>query len=272
MQRYGLKEKLDSLYNSYRHKFSSKDPVWNLHRFNDERDIEIVGLLSSAYAYGAVDQINRFIEQILQKTGNKPYEFTVNFLKQKDKKYLKGMYYRFNNERDIINLFASLNGMLARHSSLRNAFNSYYHSHHENIIEALTGFTNELSITSSHPGDKYYRYLVPSPLNGSTCKRMNLFLRWMVRKDDIDLGLWNEIDTSKLIMPVDTHIARIAKQLRLVKRKSVDLKFALELTEKLKRFDAADPVKYDFALCHVGIDKKLRRREYDSCHTIFTDK
>ena len=85
---------------------------------------------------------------------------------------------------------------------------------------------------------------------------MNLFLRWMVRKDEIDLGIWNEVSQSKLIMPVDTHIARISKKLRLVKRKTIDLKFAIELTNYLKKFDGNDPVKYDFALCHVGIDKE----------------
>lgn len=256
MQRYGLKEKLDSLYNSYRHKFSSKDPVWNLHRFSDERDIEIVGLLSSAYAYGSVDQINRFIELLLQKIGNKPYEFTVNFNKQKDKKHLHDLYYRFNTARDVVTLFSVLNNVITKYSSLKNAFMVNYKNEHENIIPALSAFAGELIPTEKHSGDRYYHYLVSNPMNGSTCKRMNLFLRWMVRKDDIDLGLWNEIDTSKLIMPVDTHIACIAKQLRLVKRKSIDLKFALELTDRLKKFDSVDPVKYDFALCHVGIDKK----------------
>jgi uncharacterized protein (TIGR02757 family) len=252
----GLKEKLEKLYRSYKHKHSSKDPVWNLHRFSDERDIEIIGLISSAYAYGSVDQINRFIEQLLQKTGNKPYEFTVNFRKQKDKKHLEGMYYRFNTERDLVNLFSSLNKTLTKHSSLKNAFMINYDPAHENIVPALTGFINELGMNSANSGDRYYHYLIPNPLNGSTCKRMNLFLRWMVRKDDIDMGLWNRISTSKLIMPVDTHIARVSKKLGLVKRRSVDLKFAIELTNRLKKFDDADPVKYDFALCHMGIDKK----------------
>lgn len=255
MQRYSLKNKLDSLYNSYRHKFSSKDPVWNLHRFNDERDIEIVGLLSSAYAYGSVDQINRFIELLLQKIGNKPYEFTVNFNKQKDKKHLHELYYRFNTSRDVITLFSAMNKVITEHSSLKNAFMLNYKNEHENILPALSWFACEL-MNGKHSGDRYYHYLVSNPIKGSTCKRMNLFLRWMVRKDDIDLGLWSGIDTSKLIMPVDTHIARIAKQLRLVERKSIDMKFALELTNKLKKFDPLDPVKYDFALCHIGIDKK----------------
>lgn len=256
MQFQELKEILENLYLTYQRKFSSKDPVWILHRFSDPQDIEIAGLITSAYAYGSVDQINNFVATILKRIGNKPYEFTINFQKRKDKKFLKGLYYRFNSEGDLINLFDSLNKNLTQYLSLKNLFLSNYKNGHENIIEALAGFTSALSFNTPKKNNKYYHYLLPNPSNGSTCKRMNLFLRWMVRKDDIDFGIWNEISTSKLIMPVDTHIGKISKKLKLVKRKSVDLKFAIELTNKLKQFDSIDPVKYDFSLCHIGIDKK----------------
>ncbi|HAX50067.1 MAG TPA: hypothetical protein DCX92_13875, partial [Bacteroidetes bacterium] len=103
-----LKEKLEAHYLSYKQKFSSKDPVWILHRFSRERDIELIGLITAAYAYGSVDQINRFIEDLLQKTGNKPYEFTINFSKRKDKKHLDGLYYRFNSQFDLLDMFSSL--------------------------------------------------------------------------------------------------------------------------------------------------------------------
>ena len=251
-----LKDLLENLYDTYSRKFSSKDPVWILHRFSDERDIEIAGLITSAYAYGSVDQINNFIDTLLKRIGNKPYEFTINFEKRKDKKFLKGMYYRFNSEGDLISLFDSLSKNLARYPSLKKLFMSNYEYDHENIVEALTGFSSALSLNTLKKKNKYYHYLLPNPANGSTCKRMNLFLRWMVRNDDIDLGIWNEISTSKLIMPVDTHIGRISKKLKLVKRKSIDLKFAIELTDKLREFDSIDPVKYDFSLCHIGIEKK----------------
>lgn len=251
-----LKEKLEAHYLSYRQKFSSKDPVWILHRFSDERDIELIGLITAAYAYGSVDQINRFINELLQKTGNRPYEFTINFSKRKDKKHLAGLYYRFNSHFDLLDMFSSLNKVLLRSGSLRNLFLTHYQSSHNNIIPALSGFTNELNKNIPKAESRYYHYLFSNPVNKSTCKRMNLFLRWMVRKDDIDSGLWNDIPASKLVIPVDTHIARISKRLKLVDRKSIDLKFALELTDKLKKFDPVDPVKYDFALCHIGIDKK----------------
>jgi uncharacterized protein (TIGR02757 family) len=255
MQEYELKDLLEKLYKTYSHRFSSKDPVWVLHRFQDERDIEIIGLITSAYAYGSVDQINRFIESLLSRIGNKPYEFTINFGKRKDKKFLKDLYYRFNTEHDLLNLFDSLGKAINEYGSLKNLFMLEYSNEDENIVKALQHFTaaiNQYVIRR----DKYFHYLLTNPAGGSTCKRMNLFLRWMVRKDEIDLGLWNGVSPAKLIMPVDTHIGRISKKLKLVERKSVDLKFAIELTRRLRRYDANDPVKYDFALCHLGIEKK----------------
>ena len=237
-------------------KFSSKDPVWILHRFADEKDIELIGLITAAYAYGSVDQINRFINEILSKTGNKPYEFTINFSKRKDKKYLKYLYYRFNSNLDLLDMFSSIHNVLINYGSLKNLFLKHYENSHYNVIPALTGFTSELNKGITKSKNSSYHYLFSNPVNKSTCKRMNLFLRWMVRKDEIDTGIWNTIPSNKLIMPVDTHIARISQKLKLVERKSVDLKYAVELTERLKNFDAVDPVKYDFALCHIGIDKK----------------
>lgn len=251
-----LKEKLEAHYLNYRQKFSSKDPVWILHRFSDERDIELIGIITAAFAYGSVDQINRFINELLLKTGNNPYEFTINFSKRKDKKHLEGLYYRFNSHVDLLDMFSSLNKVIVKQGSLKNLFLSKYEASHSTIIPALGGFTNELNKNIVKNDNRYYHYLFSNPVNNSTCKRMNLFLRWMVRKDDIDTGLWSDIPASKLIMPVDTHIARISNKLKLVNRKSIDLKFAIELTERLKEFDPVDPVKYDFALCHIGIDKK----------------
>jgi uncharacterized protein (TIGR02757 family) len=256
MQYNQLKELLEELYLSYKHKYSSKDPVWVLHSFQDKNDIEIFGLISAAFSYGSVDQINSFIFSLLEKINNKPYEFTINFQKRKDIKYLKNLYYRFNTHYDLAALFDSIRIALIKHPSLENLFLSHYNSADENIIPALEGFANEINCGPRRAKAGYYNYLVSNPANGSTCKRMNLFLRWMIRKDEIDLGLWSKITPAKLIMPVDVHVARMSKRLKLVKRRSVDLKFSVELTESLKKFDPLDPVRYDFALCHSGIDSK----------------
>ncbi|MCI0449675.1 MAG: TIGR02757 family protein [Chlorobi bacterium] len=249
-----LKKLLEELYLSYKHKYSSKDPVWVLHGFQDKNDAEIFGLISAAFSYGSVDQINSFISKLLVKINNKPYEFTINFQKRKDIKYLMDLYYRFNTYNDLAALFDSLRKVLIKYSSLENLFLSYYNSSDKNIIPALIGFANEINRNVNKANAGFYNYLISNPVNGSTCKRMNLFLRWMVRKDEIDLGLWNKVTPAKLIMPVDVHVARMSKKLKLAKRKSIDLKFAVELTETLKKFDPLDPVRFDFALCHSGID------------------
>ena len=264
MQFYRLKELLENLYISYKHKFSSKDPVWILHRFSDEKDIELIGLITAAYAYGSVEQINLFIEKFLKSISFKPHEFIINFSKHKDKKFLKGMYYRFYSEDDLLMLIFALKMALMKYKSLKGLFLNGFDNKHENIICALNKFSH--IINNYFPKWKlagimrnsYISYMVSNPANGSPCKRMNLFLRWMVRKDDIDPGIWEDVPASKLIIPVDTHIARVSKNLRLVKRKTVDLKFAIELTERLKTFDPVDPVKYDFALCHAEMEKKFK--------------
>lgn len=252
-----LKEFLDNLYDKYKSKYSSKDPVWILHGFQDEKDIEIAGLLTSCYAYGKVELINQFITKFLNNIDFKVHEFTSNFSQQKDKKFLNGLYYRFNTEDDLSLLIKNIKNVIVKYGSLKNYFLNNYNNTDNNILPALSAFTAELNIKFNP--NSYYKYLIPLSDNNSTCKRLNLFLRWMVRKDEIDLGIWKEVDKSKLIMPVDTHIYRIARKLNLVKRKSYDMKFAIELTEKLKQFDKNDPVKYDFAMCHIGIDKGINR-------------
>lgn len=252
MKSENLKLLLDNLYNTYKRKYSSHDPVWIVHRFTSERDIEIAGLISSSYAYGHVEQINGFLNKLFNQIGNKPYEFTVNFTKRKDKKFLNGLNYRFNSDADLLKLFDNIKGCLKKYGSLKSLFLEKYTENDENVLNSLTNFCTFFN--TKHNKNSHYRYLIPNPLNKSACKRINLYLRWMVRKDEIDTGIWREVDKSKLIMPVDIHVARISKRLGLVKRKSVDIKFAIELTNNLKLFDPLDPVKYDFALCHEDMN------------------
>ncbi len=250
-----IKKYLDNIYRKYKKKHSSKDPVWILHEYSNPKDIEILGLIISCFCYGRVDQINLFIKNFLHQTSENVYEFTLNFDYVKDKKRIEKLYYRFNDHFDLASLLDNIKAALISNGSLEETFLKYYSKNDENIINGLEGFTNKLR-SSKHNNSKAYSYLIPNVLKNSTCKRLNLYLRWMVRQDEIDLGIWSKnIKTSKLIIPVDTHVYKIARHLDLVQRKSCDLKFAIELTNKLKQFDPTDPVKYDFALCHVGIDK-----------------
>lgn len=249
-----LKKILDGLYLKYRKKYSSSDPVWNLLRIKNEKDIEILGFITSCYSYGNVALINRFITEFTCKTGINLYEFTSNYSEHKDKKFLKGLNYRFNSADDLSELINCTGKILRKYGSLKNSFAEGYSIKDKNIIPALTEFV--LKFRSGKKFSRGFNYLVPSPSDNSACKRLNLFLRWMVRKDEIDFGIWSDvIDKAGLLMPVDIHVYRISRKLELVKRKSCDLKFAVELTDSLKKFDISDPVKYDFALCHFQMEK-----------------
>ena len=248
-----LKKYLDSLYIKYHKKYSSGDPVWILHGLKQE-DIEISAFITSCYCYGRVGAICNFISKFIDITGNKVYEFTANYSERKDKKYIDELKYRFNSGDDFSILLSRIRKIINEYGSLEKFFLRGYSDSHNNILPALKEFTPAFRSGVTDPVS--FGYLVPDVNAGSACKRLNLFLRWMIRKDDIDLGLWNGADASKLIMPVDTHVFRVSRMLSLALRKSCDMKFAVELTEKLKKFDPADPVKYDFALCHIGIDGK----------------
>ena len=256
MNKKDLKIYLDKLYFTFKAKHSSKDPVWILHEFTDKKDIEIAGLITSSYAYGQVDQINIFIRKFFKNINYKVHEFTSNYSEHKDKKYLADLNYRFNTEGDLSLLLMNIKRILNKYESLQNLFLENYSEDHPNILEALKNFSGKLNEYSDE--DSYHGYLIPLAENGSACKRLNLYLRWMVRKDEIDTGIWDKVDKSKLIMPVDTHVYKVSRKLKMVKRNTCDMKFAIELTNKLKSLDPGDPVKYDFALCHAGMEKIIR--------------
>ena len=245
---------LNKIYEQYKHKHSSKDPVWILHKFKHPRDIEIAGLIVSCYSYGRVEQINLLMEKLFMNIGFNVHEFTVNFSEQKDKKFFKEFAYRFNSSDDMCNLFLNIQRNLKVYESLKNTFINGMGKDDVNILKGLIQFGDCMRRTKGKSNS--YSYLIPDVSKLSTCKRLNLYLRWMVREDDIDTGCWKELGKEKLIIPVDTHVYRVSRDLGLMERKSCDMKFALELTDVLKEFDPDDPVKYDFALCHVGIDGK----------------
>lgn len=255
-----LKQKLDYHYKAFDKTQISPDPLQFLHLFSDETDIEAIGFLSSVFAYGNVKQIINTMNKILLISDSAPFAFITNLHKNNRLEKLKGLKHRFYNDEDIKNLFISLNSLYNKEGSLKNIFLKNYKSSHANIKEGLSGFSRvfleEIKINTGSKGiSPGVRFMFPDPALGSACKRMNLFLRWMVRKDELDFGLWGEIPAGKLVIPVDTHIARICKQLKLTEYKNVSWKMAEDITGNLKKFDSADPVKYDFAICHIGMRK-----------------
>lgn len=255
-----IKQKLDYHYKIFDKSRISPDPLQFLHLFENENDIEAIGFISSVFAYGNVRQINNTLEKIINITKSGPYSFIMNFHKKENQLKLKGIKHRFYTEEDIYNLFKSLNTLYKREELLKNIFLKNYHPENKNIKEALSAFSKILiDEIRKNTGNKNVspgvRFMFPLPELGSACKRMNLFLRWMIRKDELDFGLWSKIPANKLVIPVDTHIARICTRLKLTSYKNVGWKMAEEITKNLKKFDPVDPVKYDFAICHIGMRK-----------------
>lgn len=255
-----LKTILNRFYRGYNFKERLKhDPIEFPRRYSTPEDIEIAGFIASCFAYGKVELFKPVIEKILIPGSRHPANFFKNFTLKKDSKYFKGISYRFNEEKDILCLVYMLSKALKKWGTLRDLFYQYYKPEHEDISEALNNFVDFFVKidTSAIYGRNIKPYgltqFFPSPEKGSACKRMNLFLRWMVRTKDIDFGIWDKVPPSKLIIPLDTHIAKISRCLNLTKRISSDRKTAKEITESLKKLDPRDPLKYDFALCHHGI-------------------
>lgn len=251
-----LRRKLEYHYKYFDRSKISPDPIEFLYLYNNYFDIEISGLLSSVFAYGNVKQINQILSKIHSLLNYQPYQFVSNYNYSIDKKIFRSITHRFYTAEDIAKLFYALNKIYVTYSSLKNFFLLYYFEEERNLKSSISFFSRNISeIIMKKGSSSGLKFMFPDPYKGSACKRMNLFLRWMVRKDGIDFGLWSEIPTSKLVIPVDTHVAKICKSLGLTKRKNISWQMAEEITENLKRYDNRDPVKYDFAICHIGMRK-----------------
>jgi uncharacterized protein (TIGR02757 family) len=252
-----LKQKLEYHYKAFDRSQIEPDPLQFPHLFEYEKDIEVIAFIASVFSYGNVTQIINSLNKFLLLCNNKPYEFIKNFTIKKSTQQI-AIIHRFYSKDDAQKLIFLLHSAYKEYGSLKNLFLYGYYKNDPNLKNAITNFSNYFLNKCKYEFGKTSRginFMFPLPEKGSACKRMNLFLRWMVRKDDLDFGLWTEIPTSKLVIPVDTHIARICTQFKLTKRKNVSWKMAEEITESLKKFDAEDPVKYDFALCHIGMRK-----------------
>jgi uncharacterized protein (TIGR02757 family) len=258
-----LKELLERLYETFDKRFLSSDPLEFVHRVKTGRDRELTGLIASSLAYGQVRQIKRSIESVLDVMGWEPYRFTRDFRPSRDKRLFRHITHRFNDGRDISCLIYYARQIIEGYGSIERFFLEGYRPEEKNIKSALASFservlttldTGRIYGTKGLPARAGVRFFFPSPALGSACKRLNLYLRWMVRRDDgLDLGLWKRVDPSKLVIPLDTHIARISKNIGLTARATPDWKMAEEITESLKELGPQDPVKYDFALARLGI-------------------
>lgn len=252
-----LKKKLDYHYHYFDKSKISPDPLEFPHRFSNYYDIEISAFLSSIFAYGNIKQIIVVLENLHSIITPSPYQFVMNYETKKDGKNFNSLIYRFYAPSDIVALFSSLKKIYSEYGSLKAFFLNGKNGGDIIIKEQIYDFSNNMLslIRKSNEVTHGIKFMFPHPKHGSACKRMNLFLRWMVRKDELDFGLWHEIPKSKLIIPVDTHVAIISKKLKLTGQKNVTWEMAEEITTNLKKFDPDDPVKYDFAICHIGMRK-----------------
>lgn len=255
-----LRKTLDSFYRDY--DFQQRllhDPIEFPHRYKNPPDIELVAFVSTCLAYGKVELFKSVLEQLFSKMGASPHDFLLSTGLSKQKKLFAGIKYRFNENSDILCLFYILKMLLQQHGSLYRLFKTHDHSGDSTIESGLGGLmeaaraVNTSAVYGEHIQPPGLLQFFSSPAQRSACKRANLFLRWMIRDRDIDFGIWKEIPKNRLVIPLDTHIARISRCLAFTSRKTQDWSMAVEITGALKRFDPEDPLKYDFALCHHGI-------------------
>lgn len=253
-----LKKTLDDLVLKYETvDFIDKDPIRFPHMFSSSLDIELSGIISSAFAYGKRELFIKKLEVIFTKImKNNPSEFIMNFDLEKDFKYFENFKYRYTKGCDVCLLLNSLKKAVEEYSTLENLFMKGFSADDKNVKQALIHFTEVLyEYNKNQPDIRGFKFLLPSPKANSACKRLNMFLRWMVRKSEVDFNLWKNIPQSKLIIPLDVHVARVSRGLGLILRNQNDWQAAEILTEVLKQFDENDPVKYDFALFDMGVDK-----------------
>ncbi|MFC1885531.1 TIGR02757 family protein [Thermodesulfobacteriota bacterium] len=251
-----LKNTLDQLHRHYhRRDLVHPDPLEFLYRYNDIKDREIVGLIASCLAYGRVAQILKSVDQVLGPMNPSPYRFLKHTSFASIRRMFKTFKHRFACGEHMASLLSGIKDVTARFGSLEQCFISGVSLDDETTLSAMTRFVQHLRAERYNPA-----HLIAGPEKGSACKRLNLFLRWMVRKDLIDPGGWDHIPLNKLIIPLDTHMHRISLLLGLTSRKQANMKTALEVTSGFRKLAPDDPLKYDFCLTRFGI-----RNDMDIC-------
>lgn len=250
---HSLKAFLDEKVDRFnRPSFIENDPISIPHQFNGKQDREIIGFFAATLAWGQRKTIIQKCNELIHRFGNEPYRFITEHTEQ-DLKGLLGFCHRTFNDTDLLYFVDFFSRYYAKHESLENAF--LQDGKFTSIADSITAFEHNFF---DHPNAPHRtRKHVATPARRSACKRINMFLRWMVREDDrgVDFGLWKQIPMSELVCPIDLHVDRTARALGLLTRKQTDWFAAMELTTNLRLLDPEDPVKYDFALFGLSIDK-----------------
>lgn len=252
-----LKDFLDSKVEQYNTPaFIKDDPICIPHLFSKKQDIEISALFAAVFAWGNRTIIIKKSKELLQRMDNAPYDFVQNH-DNNDLKKLLGFKHRTFNDTDLLYFIHFLNYHYSSNKSLETAFTEGSNSKDKTTENALNYFFKYFfSLEDAPVRTKKH---IASPWKKSTCKRLNMFLRWMVRRDNngVDFGIWKNISPNQLVCPIDVHVARVAYRFNLLKRNKIDWQAGVELTDYLRRLDEADPVKYDYALFGLGVIEKF---------------
>ena len=254
-----LAARLDRLYDAYNRADSAADPVQIVRRYSEPADLEIIGFCASALAFGRVASVLHSVDTLASLLGSHPAAWVRAFDPSAPHPELRAMVHRWTRGVDLVALLWILRQMVERSGSLESFFLEDDDPSAVDVSAALDSFSRRalaLDTVQAYgrvPKRAGVCYFFPRPSAGSACKRLNLFLRWMVRRDAVDLGVWTHVDPARLVVPLDTHVIRLGRCLRLTRYTSPGWKMAAEITASLRQIDARDPVRFDFSLCHVGM-------------------
>jgi uncharacterized protein (TIGR02757 family) len=247
------REELDKLVKKYETKeFIKDDPIQFPHRGKTKAEIELYGFIASLFSYGSRKVFIKKLDEIFKKAEGD----LVGFIKNGDFSSLKGVDYRFSKENDIIPIFATLSKIYNESRGLEELFEAGFTTSCEqkSYQEFLYSVVNYFYSNAPKTVGQGFYHMIPNPRNGGAMKRMNMFLRWMVRSSQVDLGVWSCLQPKDLLIPLDVHVARVSREMGLLRRKSNDFNAPWELMEHLRSFCPDDPVKYDFAMFAFGIE------------------
>ena len=253
-----LKPGLDTLYDGFNLDHSTRDPIWIVRRFADPADREIVAFIASALAFGRVQSVIQTVEAVLGVMGDSPAAFVRAFTPERAPAFAT-LGHRWIRNRDLAALAWQLHQMLRDHGSLEGFFAAGHAVDADSVEAGLESFSSRamaLDLTAIYGGTRPVPgvgYFFSRPASGGACKRLNLFLRWVVRRDAVDLGLWTAVRPAQLIVPLDTHIIRVGRCLGMTTRVSPGWRMAVDITRTLRQLNPDDPVCYDFAMCHLGM-------------------
>jgi len=247
-----LKQHLDRLYDDFNAADSATDPIQIVRRFASPEDREVVGFVAASLAFGRVASVMRSVERTLAVMGASPADYVRHYESKRDARAFAPIVHRWIRGGDVAALVGIMRRMIDSSGSIEGFFAQGVDAADPDVGSALDRFSIgalAFGIRSSGVG-----YFFPRPSAGSACKRLNLFLRWMVRRDALDLGVWNRLPPSKLIIPLDTHVIRVGRHLKLTRYASPGWAMARDITASLRELNPDDPVKYDYSLCHLGMN------------------